>query len=87
MAAAVQHNCLWNSQKTVNKTFGTSGRPTQYNQVAFQCLYTLRPYGLTLFVVEPERLLELLPHLLLVLLDQEASGQNAKFLEFQLTGT
>ena len=30
MAAAVQPNSLWNSQKKVYKTFGTSGRPTQY---------------------------------------------------------
>ena len=29
-AAAVQPNSLGNSQKTVYKTFGTSGRPTQY---------------------------------------------------------
>ena len=30
MAAAVQPNSLGNSQKKVNKTFGTSGRPTRY---------------------------------------------------------
>ena len=30
MAAAVQPNSLGNYQKTVYKTFGTSGRPTQY---------------------------------------------------------
>ncbi len=42
---------------------------------------------LTVLVVEPECLLELPPHLLLVLLDQEASGQNAKFLKLQLTRT
>ena len=30
MAAAVQPNNLGNSQKKVNKTFGTSGRPTRY---------------------------------------------------------
>ena len=30
MAAAVLPNSLWNSQKKVYKTFGTSGRPTQY---------------------------------------------------------
>ena len=33
MAAAVQPNSLGNSQKKVNKTFGTSGRPTQYYPV------------------------------------------------------
>ena len=32
MAAAVQPNSPGNSQKTVNKTFGTSGRPTQYTK-------------------------------------------------------
>ena len=30
MAAAVYPNSLWNSQKNKHKTFGTSGRPTQY---------------------------------------------------------
>ena len=30
MAAEVQPNGLWNSQKTVYKTFRTSGRPTHY---------------------------------------------------------
>ena len=31
MAAAVEPNSLENSQKKVNKTFGTSGRPTRYS--------------------------------------------------------
>ena len=34
MAAATEPNGLWNSQKTVYKTFGTSGRPTQYNFIS-----------------------------------------------------
>ena len=44
-------------------------------------------FPLTLPVVEPERLFELPLHLLLVLLDQEARRQNAKFLELKLAGT
>ena len=36
MAAAVKTNSLGNSQKTVNKTFGTSGRPTRYHTA---CVY------------------------------------------------
>ena len=32
MAAAVQPNCLWNSQKTLNKTFYSTCRPTLYVQ-------------------------------------------------------
>ena len=35
MAAAVQPNSLGNSQKKVNKTFGTSGRPTRYKKILF----------------------------------------------------
>ena len=34
MATAVQPNSLGNSQKKVNETFGTSGRPTRYKVIS-----------------------------------------------------
>ena len=35
MAAAVQPNCLWNSQKTLSKTFYSTCRPTLYLNSTF----------------------------------------------------